>query len=86
MTSDVTLWTQNYVTSQKTEYLRRFFLYRTETLYSCCNHHKVSLYFHCDISMATQWAPGPLHLKDKIRVFLLQEELFALVVYSVGVS
>ena len=29
--------------------------------------------------MATQWAPGPLHLKEKIRVFLLQEELFALV-------
>ena len=27
MTSDVTLWTQNYVTSQKMEYLRRFFLY-----------------------------------------------------------
>ena len=41
---------------------------------------------HCDISMATKLAPGPLHLKDKIRVFLLQEELFALVVYSVGVS
>ena len=36
--------------------------------------------------MATQWAPGPLHLKDKIRVFLLQKVLFALVVYSVGVS
>jgi len=36
--------------------------------------------------MATQWAPSPLHLKDKIRVFVLQEELFALVVYSVGVS
>ena len=36
--------------------------------------------------MATQWASGPLHSKDKIRVFLLQEALFALVVYSVGVS
>ena len=36
--------------------------------------------------MATQWAPGPLHLKGKIRVFLLQELLFALVVHSVGVS
>ena len=86
MTSDVPWWTQNNVTSQKMEYLRRLFLYRTETLYSCCNHHKVSWYFHCDISMATQWAPGPLHLKDKIRVFLLQEVLFALVVYSAGVS
>ena len=42
MTCDVTLWTQNYVTSQKMGYFRRFFLYRTETLYSCCNHHKVS--------------------------------------------
>ena len=41
MTSDVTLWTQNNVTSQKMEYLRRLFLYRTETLYSCCNQHKV---------------------------------------------
>ena len=49
MTSDVTLWTQNNLTSQKMEYLRRLFLYRTETLYSCCNHHKVSRYFHCDI-------------------------------------
>ena len=36
--------------------------------------------------MATQWAPGPLHSKVKIRVFLLQEVLFALVVHSVGVS
>ena len=36
--------------------------------------------------MATQWAPGPLHSKGKIRVFLLQEVLFALVVHSVGVS
>ena len=25
---------------------------------------------HCDISIATQWAPGPLHPKGKIRVFL----------------
>ena len=29
---------------------------------------------------------GPLHSKGKIRVFLLQEVLFALVVHSVGVS
>ena len=36
--------------------------------------------------MATQWAPGPLHSKGKIRVFLLQEVLFAIVVRSVGVS
>jgi len=36
--------------------------------------------------MATQWAPGPLHSKGKIRVFLLQEVLFAIVVCSVGVS
>ena len=39
-----------------------------------------------DISMATQWVPGPLHSKGKIRVFLLQEVLFARVVHSVGVS
>ena len=31
-------------------------------------------------------APGPLHLNGKIRVFLLQEVLLALVVYAVGVS
>ena len=36
--------------------------------------------------MATQWAPGPLYSKGKIRVFLLQEVLFAIVVRSVGVS
>jgi len=36
--------------------------------------------------MAMQWAPGPLHSKGKIRVFVLQEVLFALVVHSVGVS
>ena len=36
--------------------------------------------------MATQWATGPLRSKGKIRVFLVQEVLFALVVYSVGVS
>ena len=35
--------------------------------------------------MATQWAPGPLHSKGKIRVFLLQEVLFALVVHPVAV-
>ena len=29
---------------------------------------------------------GPLHSKGKIRVFLLQKVLFALVVHSVGVS
>jgi len=36
--------------------------------------------------MATQWAPGPLHSKGKIRVFLLQELLFAIVLLSVVVS
>ena len=36
--------------------------------------------------MATQWAPGPLLSKGKIRVFLLQEVLFAIVVYLVGMS
>ena len=40
--------------------------------------------FHCDISIATQWAPGPLHSKGKIRVFLLQEVLFAIDVHSVS--
>ena len=54
---------------QKMEYLWRLYLYRTETLYSCCIHYNVSWHFHCDISMATQWAPGLLHSKDKIRFF-----------------
>ena len=58
MTCDITLWTKKDVKSQKMEYILRLFLYRTETLY-----------FYCDISMATQWAPSPLHSKDKIRVF-----------------
>ena len=66
--------------------LRRFFLYRTETLHSCYNHHKVLRYVHCDISMAIKQAPGPLHSKDKIRVFRLQDRLFAPAVHSVGES
>ena len=36
--------------------------------------------------MATQWAPDPLHSKGKIRVSLLQEVLFALLVHSLGVT
>ena len=36
--------------------------------------------------MATKWAPGPFYSKGKIRVFLLQEVLFAILVHSVGVS
>ena len=36
--------------------------------------------------MATKWVPGPLHSQGKLRVFLLQEVLFALAVHSVGVS
>ena len=36
--------------------------------------------------LPTQWAPGPLLSKGKIRAFLPQEVLFAIVVYSVGVS
>ena len=36
--------------------------------------------------MATQLAPGPLYIKGKIRVFLLQEVLFAIVVRSGAVS
>ena len=75
--------TQSGAKSQKIEYLSRLFLYRTETQYSSYTHHKVPWYVHCDISMATQWAPGPLHSKGTIRVFLLQEMLFT---FSVGVS
>ena len=36
--------------------------------------------------MATQWAAGPLHPNGKIRVSLVREVLFAIVVHSVGVS
>ena len=65
------------------EYLGSLSLYRTETLYSCSTCHKVLCHIHCDISMATQWAPDPLHSKGKIIVSLHQEVLFALVVHSV---
>ena len=51
-------------------YLWRPFLHRSETLNSCYTHPKVPWYIHCDITMETQ-APGPLHSKGKIRVFLL---------------
>ena len=61
-------------------------MYRTETLYSCCTHDKVPCHVLCDISMATQWAPGPLHPDAKVRVPFLQEVLFALDVPSVSVS
>ena len=36
--------------------------------------------------MGTKWAPGPLHSKGKIQIFLLQEVLFALVLHLVRVS
>ena len=36
--------------------------------------------------MATKWTPAPLRLKGKIRVFLFQEVLCALVAHSVGLS
>ena len=36
--------------------------------------------------MAMQWAPGPFHLKCKMRVFLPLEVVLALVVQLVGVS
>ena len=87
MTCDVTMWTQNDLKSQKVVYLSQLFLHRTETLYCCYTHHKVLGYVHHDISMATQWAPGLLHSKGKIRVFFLQEVLLILlIVHSVGVS
>jgi len=86
MTRDVTTRTQSGAKSQKIESLSQFFLYRTETLYFCYIHHKVPRYVHCDNFMAMQWTPGPLHSKGKIRVFLHQEVLFALVVHSLGVN
>ena len=62
-------------------------MYRTENLYSCYTHHKVPRHVLCDISMTTQWAPGPLLPKGKVRVPLLQQVLAALDVHSsVGVS
>ena len=81
------MWTQNDVKSHKMEHLCSLFQYRTKTLNSCStNCHKIPCYVHFDISMATQWAPHPLHSKDKITVSLHQEVLFALVVHSMGVS
>ena len=76
---DLTRWTQSRVRSQKIEYLSQRFLFRSKNwnlvqLFTC---YKFPWYV---ISVATQWAPGPLHSKGKIRVFLLQEVLFDLVV------
>ena len=81
LASDVTMWTQSGVKSQKLEYISRLFLYRTETYYSRYSHHKVPWYVHSETSMATQWAPG-----SSFKGFLLQEVLLALVVHSAGVS
>ena len=61
-------------------------MYRTETLYSCCTHHKVPWHVLRDISMARQCALGPLHPNGQVRVPLLQEMLFPLDGNSVGVS
>jgi len=52
------------------------FSLRTETLCHCYTLLKVPWYVPYDISIARQWAPGPLHSKGKIWVFLLQEVLF----------
>ena len=41
MTCDVFLWSQSGIKSQKNEYLSQLFLYKAETQYSCCTHHKV---------------------------------------------
>ena len=68
------------------EYRGRHFICRTEPLYSCYSDHKVPWHVLCDISMATQWAPGSIHPHGKVRVPLLKEVLFALDVRSVGVS
>ena len=68
MTYDVTLWRQNDVKSQKMEYPWRLFCIELKL----CTVVALTTKFHditTDISMATQWAPGPLHSKDKIRVF-----------------
>jgi len=67
-------------------FVSRLFLQRAETSYSRYTHHKVSGYVHADISMETQWAPGPHHTKSKIRVYLLQEVLFTPDGPSKGVS
>lgn len=61
-------------------------MYETETLYSCCTHHKFPCHVLCDISLATQWALGPLHAKGKVRISLLQEVAAVLDVHRVGVS
>ena len=82
-TCDVTRWTQNDVKAQKMEYIWKLFLCRI-FLYSCYTHHKFPWYVHCDISMATQLAPGPPHPKSNIWVSLLQVVLFASDVQWVG--
>ena len=54
-----------------------------------CSDHRdqlIILYVKPIRSLLIQRTPGLLHSKGEIRVFLLQEELLALVVHSVGVS
>ena len=71
------MWIQSGVKSQKINVSHNFFLCRTETVVTLVTKfHDMST---VTISMATQWAPGPLHSKGIIRIFLLQEVLFALV-------
>ena len=65
---DVTLWTQNDL---KWNISEDFWCKELKNC-SCYTHHEVPWYVHCHISMATQWAPGPLHSKGIVRGFLLQ--------------
>ena len=53
----------------KMEYLWRLFLHGTGTLYSCYSCPKVPWYVHNDISIVTQWVPGPPSFKRKNQSF-----------------
>ena len=78
------MWTQNDVKLQKWNISEDCFCIELK-LCTVVNTLITKFYDMCDISIATQWAPGPLHSKGEIGVFLLQEVLF-LVVHSEGVS
>ena len=81
MTCDVTLWTQNDVKSQKNgKSLKTFFCIELKL----CTVVALTTKFNDISTVKFPWRHNghqTLHSKDKI-----QEVLFALVVYSVGVS
>ena len=64
----MTRWTQNDVKSQKWNISEDFFCIELKLFTVVILMTKFHDMVHCEISMATQWVPGRLNAKDKIRV------------------